>query len=240
MNPTRRNNFIKSPNLLFLIELRRRLIHSFIFLFIVLAVLVFYANQLYTFLAAPLLQFLPEGHLIATQMVAPFFVPFKLAFMTALFLSAPFFIYQLWSFVRPALYLAERRKLWPFLLLSSLLFYCGNSFAYFVIFPMLFRFLAKIAPLGVLFTPDISDYLDFTTKLMLIFGGLFQIPIIMMFLVRNAILTRKRLIKFRPYAIVLAFILGMLLAPPDVLSQTILALPIWFLYEFGLVLALLA
>lgn len=226
-----------SPALCFLIELRQRLIYFIIFFFILFAILVYFANDLYTLLAHPLLEFLPQGHLIATQMVSPFFVPFKLSFMLALFFSAPYFIYQIWSFIAPALYKHERKKIWPFLFVSSVLFYSGNLFAYFCIFPLLFRFLAQVAPQGVAFSPDISDYLDFTTKLMLVFGGLFQIPIIILFLITNKIVTRTRLLSYRGYAIVLAFILGMLLAPPDVLSQTLLALPIWFLYEFGICLS---
>ena len=123
---------------------------------------------------------------------------------------------------------------WPFLFMSAFLFYAGIAFAYCVIFPMLFHFLANVAPEGVMLSPDISEYLDFTTKLLLVFGSLFEIPIVMVLLVSAGIVTRERLLKWRPYAIVGAFILGMLLAPPDVMSQTILAVPIWLLYEAGL------
>lgn len=203
-------------------------------LFAIFAVLSFYANHLYTWLALPLLKFLPGGHLIATQIVSPFFVPFKLAFMASLLISVPFFLYQLWTFISPALYGHERKLVWPFLLCSGALFYSGLSFAYFVIFPMLFHFLANVAPEGVQLSPDINEYLDFTIKLLLVFGSLFEIPMIMVLLVSTRLVTRARLIKMRSYAIVGAFVLGMLLAPPDVLSQTVLAVPIWLLYEVGI------
>lgn len=229
-------NANENNSLHFLIELRSRLINSFIILFIIFAILLYFANSLYTLLALPLLKFLPQGHLIATQIVSPFFVPCKLALMMSILLAAPFFLYQIWAFIAPALYGYERRLLWMFILLSIFLFYSGICFAYFVIFPMLFRFLAHVAPVGVTLSPDISEYLDFTIKLLLVFGILFEIPIIMLLLVSGGIVSRLRLVKIRSYAIVAAFVLGMLLAPPDVVSQTLLAIPIWLLYELGLLL----
>ncbi len=220
-----------------LTELRSRLMRAMILLMLLFSVLMYYANPLYTFLAKPLLRYLPQGHLIATQIVAPFFVPFKLAFVASMLIGVPFFLYQLWAFIAPALYGHERRMVWPFLLASAVLFYSGLAFAYFVIFPMLFHFLAGVAPEGVQLSPDITEYLDFTTHLLLIFGGLFEIPIIMVLLVSTNIVSRKKLIAMRSYAIVGAFVVGMLIAPPDVLSQTILAVPIWLLYEFGILLS---
>lgn len=221
----------------FLVELRSRLIYSLIFLFFVFAVLMYFANNLYTLLALPLLRYLPQGHLIATQIVSPFFVPFKLAFFAAMMLTVPFFLYQTWAFVAPALYGHERRLIWPFLFMSAFLFYSGIAFAYFVIFPALFHFLAHVAPQGVILSPDIAEYLDFTTKLLLVFGCLFEIPIVMVLLASSGMVTRERFIKMRSYAIVGAFIIGMLLAPPDVLSQTLLAIPIWMLYEAGILMS---
>lgn len=221
----------------FLVEVRTRLIRSLIFLFIIFGVLVYFANDLYSLLALPLLKYLPQGHLIATQIVSPFFVPFKLAFMASMLLGVPFFIYQIWAFISPALYASERRLIWPFLLMSNVLFYAGFAFAYFCIFPMLFHFLARTAPVGVVLSPDISEYLDFTVKLLLVFGLLFEIPMVMVLLVATNMITRARFVKWRSYAIVGAFIIGMLIAPPDVLSQTILAIPIWMLYEAGLILS---
>ena len=220
-----------------LTELRSRLIHAVIVFMLLFAVLTYYSNPLYTLLANPLLKFLPQGHLIATQIVSPFFVPFKLAFMAAMLIGVPYFLYQLWAFVAPALYGHERRLIWPFLFASALLFYAGMAFAYFIIFPMLFQFLSGVAPQGVMLSPDINEYLDFTTKLLLIFGGLFEIPIVMVLLVSTNLVTCKRLSAMRSYAIVGAFIIGMLIAPPDVLSQTILAVPVWLLYEFGIILS---
>jgi sec-independent protein translocase protein TatC len=227
----------QSAALHFLVELRSRLITSLILLFFVFASLLYFANDLYTWLAQPLLRYLPQGHLIATQIVSPFFVPFKLAFMASMLIAVPFFLYQLWAFIAPALYGHERRLVWPFLLMSAFLFYAGIAFAYFFIFPMLFHFLARIAPEGVVLSPDINAYLDFTIKLLLVFGALFEIPMAMVLLVSTGVVTRARLIKMRSYAILGAFILGMLLAPPDVMSQTLLAIPIWLLYESGILLS---
>lgn len=221
----------------FLVELRSRLIISLVVLFLVFSLLLYFANPLYGYLAYPLLKYLPQGHLIATQIISPFFVPFKLAFTLSLILSIPFFLYQLWAFVAPALYGHERRLVWPFLLISVVLFYAGLAFAYFVIFPLLFHFLSGIAPPSVIVSPDISDYLDFTLQLLFIFGCLFEIPIAMVLLVSTRIVSRERFIRMRSYAIVCSFIVGMLLAPPDVMSQTVLAVPIWLLYEAGIVLS---
>jgi len=234
------NGSPSTPNqnaLRFFIELRSRLLYSVVVLVLLFAVFVYFANELYTLLALPLLKFLPQGHLIATQIVSPFFVPFKLAFMAAMLLAVPFFLYQLWAFIAPALYGHEKRLVWPFLIVSALLFYSGIAFAYFIIFPMLFRFLAGVVPQGVMLSPDISEYLSFTTNLLLVFGGLFEIPMVMVLLVSAGIVSREKLIKMRSYAIVGAFIVGMLIAPPDVLSQTILAIPIWLLYEVGIVMS---
>jgi sec-independent protein translocase protein TatC len=221
----------------FLIELRTRLLYSLIFFAILFAPFLYYANHLYTWLAFPLLKYLPEGRLIATQLISPFFVPFKLALMAAMLSAIPFFLYQLWIFIVPALYGHERRVIWPCLFISTSLFYTGIAFAYFCVFPALFHFLTETTPSGVILSPDISDYLDFTIKLLLIFGSLFEIPMIMVLLTAIGIVSRERFSQSRSYAIIGAFIIGMLLAPPDILSQTILAIPIWLLYEIGIVLS---
>ncbi len=234
MNNSHLNN---GGSIRLLAELRTRLIYAITVLFGSFAILMYFANQLYTWLALPLLKFLPQGHLIATEIVAPFFVPFKLAFMSSVLLTVPFILYQVWAFISPALYGHEKRMIWPFLLLSAGLFYAGIAFAYFVIFPMLFHFLANVAPKGVILSPDISEYLDFTIKLLLVFGALFEIPIIMSLLISTGIVTREKFIKWRSYAIVGAFVIGMLLAPPDVFSQTLLAIPVWLLYEIGILLS---
>ncbi|HEX4044605.1 MAG TPA: twin-arginine translocase subunit TatC [Gammaproteobacteria bacterium] len=237
MNENNNNTTSTGEMIYFLKEVRARLIKALIVLFVLLIGLLYFANDLYTWLAYPLLKFLPQGHLIATQVVSPFFVPFKLAFMAAFLLTVPFFLYQCWAFITPALYGHERRMLWPFLLISTLLFYSGMAFAYFVIFPLLFQFLTQVAPVGVQLSPDIGEYFDFTIKLLLIFGVLFEIPMIMMLLTKMGVVTRARFIKMRSYAIVGAFVVGMLFAPPDVVSQTLLAVPIWLLYEIGILLA---
>lgn len=218
----------------FLVEFRSRLMASLIVLFSLFAVLIYFANDLYDLLALPLLTFLPQGHLIATQMVSPFFVPMKLAFMVALIIALPYFLYQIWRFVAPALYGHEKRWIWPFLIMSTVLFYAGMAFAYGVIFPMLFRFLSQVSPHGVTFSPDITDYLNFTIKLLFVFGALFEIPMVMVVLVATNLISYLRLKTMRSYAIVGAFIIGMLFAPPDVLSQILLAIPVWLLYEAGL------
>src|SRR3990167_2191566 len=225
-----------SNTLHFLIELRTKLIYSLILLLILFTVLIYFANELYTLLALPLLKFLPQGHLIATQIVSPFFVPFKLAFWTAMLLAMPFFLYQLWMFIAPALYSNERKMVWSLLFISTGLFYAGIAFAYFVILAVLFQFLSHTAPQGVVLSPDIAEYLDFTMRLLLVFGALFEIPIAMTVLVSVNVLSRDRFVKMRSYAIVAAFVIGMLLAPPDVLSQTLMAIPICLLYEIGIVL----
>ena len=222
----------------FFIEFRKRALHCIIILAVVFFVLLYFANQLYTLLALPLLKHLPNHQeLIATNIVAPFFVPFELAFVVSLFICVPFFLYQLWAFIAPALYQREKRLAWPLLFVSTLLFYLGVAFAYFVIFPILFGFFAHTAPQGVMVSPDISQYLDFTLKLFFLFGLIFEVPVVTVLLVWTGIVTREYLIHIRPYIIVGAFVVGMLLAPPDVLSQTLFAIPLWLLFETGLVLA---
>ncbi len=218
-------------------ELRSRLVYSLMYLLVLFLILLYFANHLYHFLALPLLKFLPQGHLIATQVVSPFFVPCQLAFVSALLLTVPFMMYQLWHFIAPALYKHERRVIWPFVCISVVLFYLGFAFAYLVIFPLLFHFLTQVTPTGVLLTPDISAYFDFTLKLLIIFGCLFEIPMLMLLLVCLSVVTQQQLQQSRSYALVGAFVIGMLLAPPDVLSQTILAVPIYLLYEGGLLLS---
>jgi len=219
----------------YITEFRQRLLKCFFVLLIMFGIFFYFANQLYTFLALPLLKHLPYGQrLIATNIAAPFFVPFELTFVAAIFFSMPFFLYQLWAFIAPALYQHERRLIWPLLLMSAALFYAGTAFAYFVIFPILFTFLTHSAPQGVMVSPDISQYLDFTLKLFLVFGIIFEVPVITVLLIWTGVTSRKTLIKIRPYAIVSAFVIGMFLAPPDVMSQTLVAIPLWLLFETGI------
>ena len=224
-----------NPELLhFLIECRKRLLYCVWFFIFLFGVTAYFANSLYTWLALPLLKHLPHGqNLIATNVTAPFFVPMELAFDVAIFLAVPVFLYQLWAFIAPALYQHERRLVWPLLFISTLLFYLGAAFAYFIIFPMLFGFFAHAAPRGVLVSPDITQYLEVTVKLFFVFGIIFEVPVATILLVRTGITTREKLIQHRPYVIVGAFVVGMFLAPPDVLSQTLLAVPLWLLFEVG-------
>ncbi len=222
----------------FLIEFRKRLLNCLFAFTVIFFVLLYFANNLYTLLALPLLKHLPHGQgLIATNIVAPFFVPFELTFVISLFLAVPIFLYQLWAFVAPALYQRERRLVWPLLLISTLLFYAGVAFAYWIIFPILFGFFTKSAPQGVIVSPDISQYLDFALKLFFIFGVTFEVPVATILLIWTGVTTRENLIRFRPYAIVSAFVMGMLFAPPDVLSQILLAVPLWLLFEAGIILS---
>jgi sec-independent protein translocase protein TatC len=200
--------------------------------------LIYFANNLYTLLANPLLKFLPHDRgLIATNIIAPFFVPFELTCFVALFLSIPFFLHQLWGFVAPALYKKEKKFIVPLILISATLFYLGMSFAYWVILPIFFNFIVHTTPQGVMLAPDISQYLEFTLKLFFLFGTLFEVPVAIIVLVWSGVTTREKLIAFRPYAIVGSFVIGMLCAPPDVVSQTLLAVPLWLLYELGIILA---
>ncbi len=224
------------PTLLrFLIELRSRLLLSVLVVAALFFGLASFSNRLYHWLALPLLQHLPAGSsLIATQVIAPIWIPVKFAMVVAVLAALPFLIYQVWAFIAPALYHKERRLIWPLLFISTALFYLGMAFAYFVIFPLLFGFLAKSAPAQVTVAPDISQYLDFTLKMLFVFGFIFEVPMATTVLVLAGITTRERLVKLRPYAIVTAFIVGMLLAPPDVFSQTLLAIPLWLLFEIGL------
>jgi len=228
-------NESSSPLLKFLIELRKRLIICLATVGIIFAGLLCVANQLYTMLALPLLEHLPAGQkLISTDIVAPFFVPLEFALMVAIFLSVPIFLYQLWEFIAPALYQTERRFVLPLLIGSLLLFYLGIAFAYFIIFPVMFGFLTQTVPQGVSVNPDIGHYLDFTLKLFFVCGAMFELPIAIILLTWSGMVSQQKLIAFRPYAIVSAFVIAMLVGPPDVLSQVLLAIPLWGLYEAGI------
>jgi len=222
----------------YLIEFRQRLLRCVLVLALVFALLFFFSDFLYTGLAAPLLKYLPQGHgLIATHVLSPFLVPFRLTFVVSLFLTIPFFLHQLWAFIAPALYQHERYLIWPLLLISIVLFYVGTAFAYFVVFPLLFHFLVKTAPVGVMVSPDINQYLDFTLKLFFTFGVIFEVPVITFLLVWTGVTQWQTLSRMRSYVIVACFIIAMLLAPPDVFSQVVVAVPLWLLFEIGLLLS---
>jgi len=218
-----------------LLELRDRLLRSVLAVIIVFIPLAFIANELYEFLAKPLMEQLPEGtSMIATEPHAPFFVPFKFAFAVAFAVSIPFLLYQMWAFVAPGLYRHEKRMVFPLLVSSSALFYLGIAFSYFVVFPLIFKFFANSAPEGVAVMTDINSYLGFVLKLFFAFGVAFEVPIATILLVKIGVTTPDALAKKRPYIIIGAFVLGMLLTPPDIFSQTMLAIPVWILFEVGL------
>ena len=224
------------PLLAHLVEMRDRLVRIVIVVIIVFGGLYFYANELYNYLAGPLLKHMPEGgSMIATEVASPFLAPMKLALVLAIFLSMPFILYQLWAFIAPGLYRHEKRLAFPLLVSSIVLFYAGMAFAYFVVFPLIFQFLTAIAPEGVAVMTDISKYLDFVLKLFFAFGVAFEVPIATILLVLAGLTTPDSLTSKRPYIIVAAFVIGMLLTPPDVISQTLLALPMWLLFEIGVV-----
>ncbi|EGV17537.1 twin-arginine translocase subunit TatC [Thiocapsa marina] len=226
----------EQPFVSHLIELRDRLIRMSIAIFVVFLALFPFANEIYTFVAAPLMAQLPEGNtMIATQVAAPFLTPFKLALIAAVFLAMPFLLYQFWGFIAPGLYKHEKRLATPLLISSIILFYVGVAFAYFVVFPLIFAFLSASTPDGVAMMTDISAYLDFVLALFFAFGIAFEIPIATILLVAAGITTPAALASKRPYVIVGAFVVGMLLTPPDVISQTLLAVPMWLLFELGIV-----
>lgn len=218
-----------------LVELRNRLLHCIVAVLVVFACLAYFAQDIYHYLAQPLMAVLPENSsMIATDVAAPFFAPFKLTFIVALCLAIPYILFQLWRFVAPALYSQEKRLIAPLVISSTLLFYAGIAFAYFVVFPIIFTFFTSVAPEGVTIATDISSYLDFVLKLFFAFGLSFEIPVAILLLVWSGTVDRKTLAEKRPYIIVGAFVLGMLLTPPDVLSQTLLAIPMCLLFEAGL------
>ncbi|MGH8605200.1 MAG: twin-arginine translocase subunit TatC [Gammaproteobacteria bacterium] len=221
-----------------LVELRSRLLACVLCVFLVFLVLSFFAKNIYEILAKPLLAHLGDGAtMIATEVAAPFLTPFKLTLVVSAFISMPYLLYQTWAFVAPGLYRHERRLVVPLLVSSSFLFYAGIAFAYFVVFPLIFAFVIAIAPEGVTVMTDISKYLDFVLTLFLAFGLAFEVPIATILLVKTGITTSETLASKRPYVIVAAFVIGMILTPPDVVSQTLLAVPVWLLYELGVILS---
>ncbi|MCA6939068.1 Sec-independent protein translocase subunit TatC [Pectobacterium versatile] len=222
------------PLISHLIELRKRLLNSIICVLAVFIALVFFANDIYQLVSAPLIEQLPAGaSMIATDVASPFFTPIKLTMIVSVFVAAPLVLYQVWAFVAPALYKHERRLMMPLLVSSSLLFYSGMAFAYFVVFPLAFGFFAKTAPVGVLIATDINNYLDFVMALFMAFGISFEVPVAIVLLCWSGVVTPEDLKKKRPYILVGAFVVGMLLTPPDVFSQTLLAVPMYLLFEIG-------
>jgi sec-independent protein translocase protein TatC len=221
-----------------LLELRNRLLRAVIAVFIIFVPLAFFSNKLFTFVAKPLIDKLPEGNsLIATGVVAPFMTPLKLALMTALFVAMPYVLYQVWAFVAPGLYRHEKRFALPMFATSVVLFYAGTAFAYFVVFPLMFAFLTTTTPVGVKMMTDISSYLDFIILLFFAFGLAFETPVATVLLVASGLVSIKTLRKNRGYVLLGIFVVAAFLTPPDAISQSFMAVPMYLLYEVGILLA---
>ncbi len=221
-----------------LLELRNRLLRSVLGVMIVFCCLVYFAQDIYQYVAQPLLATMPEGaQMIATDVASPFFAPFKLTLVLSLFIAMPFVLFQVWSFVAPGLYSNEKRLIAPLMLGSTVLFYSGIAFAYFIVFPVVFAFFTSVAPEGVVIATDISSYLDFILKLFFAFGVAFEIPIAIILMCWTGMTTPDSLREKRPYVVVGAFVVGMLLTPPDIISQSMLAIPMLILFEVGIIIA---
>jgi sec-independent protein translocase protein TatC len=221
-----------------LLELRNRLLKAVLALFVAFIPCAVFANDLFSLIAQPLIEKMPKGSsLIATSVVAPFMTPFKVAFYFALFIAMPVVLYQIWAFVAPGLYRREKRFAVPLLVSSVLLFYCGVVFAYFVVFPAMFPFLVGTTPGGVTYTPDMANYLDFVLTMFFAFGVAFEVPVAVVLLVLTGIVSVEKLGENRGYVIIGIFVVAAILTPPDAISQTIMAVPMYLLYEGGLVMA---
>ena len=227
---------IEQPFMSHLLELRDRLLRAVLVVLVVFLALFPFGNNIYHFIAEPLMAVMPEGtSMIATKVASPFLTPFKLSLIAAVFVSMPYLLYQLWAFIAPGLYQHEKRMAMPLLASSVVLFYLGATFAYYVVFPLVFRFFTSVTPEGVAVMTDISEYLDFVLTLFFAFGLAFEIPIATIILVWMNMTTPEKLASKRPYVVVGVFVIGMLLTPPDVISQTLLALPMWVLFEAGII-----
>lgn len=225
----------EQPFIAHLIELRDRLLRVVIVVGLLFIPLFYFANDLYAWLSEPLLRYLPGGRMLAIDVITPIFTPLKLALVTAVFIGIPYILYQLWAFIAPGLYQHEKRIALPLLVSSIVLFYAGMAFAYYVVFPLVFEFLTGFVPAGVEMATDIARYLDFVLKMFFAFGVAFEVPIATILMIAAGLTTPEKLAEKRPYIIVGAFVLGMLLTPPDVISQIMLALPMWLLFEAGLI-----
>jgi sec-independent protein translocase protein TatC len=222
------------PLVAHLTELRDKLLRAVLAVLVMFICLFPFANEIYAFVSEPLRAILPEGAtMIATEVASPFLTPFKLTLVAAVFLVIPYLLYQVWSFIAPGMYKHEKRLAIPLLVSSVLLFYAGAAFAYFVVFPLIFAFFTSVGPEDITIMTDINSYLDFVLKLFFAFGLAFEIPIAAVLMIWAGITTPEELVKKRPYIVVGCFIFGMLLTPPDIISQSLLALPMWLLFEVG-------
>jgi len=226
------------PIVAHLLELRSRLLKSVVVVLVIFLGLFYFANDIYSFIAEPLRAHMPEGtSMIATEVASPFLTPFKLTIVLAIFMSMPFTLHQVWSFISPGMYSREKRLAAPILVSSVVLFYAGMAFAYYVVFPLVFGFFTSVAPDGVSIMTDINKYLDFVLKLFFAFGMAFEIPVATFLLIASGVTTVEKLSAKRPYIVVGCFVFGMLLTPPDVISQALLAFPMWLLFEVGIILS---
>ena len=218
-----------------LIEFRDRVLRSVAAVLVIFAGLFSFSNELYMYISEPIREFLPASStMIATEVASPFLTPFKLTLVLSMFAAMPYILYQAWAFLAPGLYQREKKIVIPLFISSVLLFYAGMAFAYYVVFPLVFLFFTSIAPEGISVMPDIRSYLDFVLKLFFAFGLSFEIPIAVVILSWMGVVEPDNLAKKRPYVFVLCFVLGMLLTPPDIISQTLLAIPMWLLFEVGI------
>jgi len=228
----------QQPLISHLLELRNKLLKAIGSVLLVFIAMVYWANDIYHYMATPLMEALPEtSSMIATDVAAPFFAPFKLTLVLAFFIAIPYVLYQVWSFIAPGLYKHEKRLMMPLLASSTLLFYLGIAFTYYIVFPVVFGFFTSVAPEGVEVATDISSYLSFVLKLFFAFGLAFEIPIAVILLCWAGVTTPEDLKAKRPYIVVGAFVVGMMLTPPDIISQTMLAIPMLILFEGGLIAA---
>lgn len=226
----------EQPLVSHLLELRNKLLKCIVAIIVVFLSLVYFSNDIYTFFATPIQNLLPEGStMIATEVAAPFFAPFKLTLFVSAFIAAPYILFQLWSFVSPGLYNNEKKLAIPLFASSVLLFYLGIAFAYYVVFPLVFGFFTSVAPEGIAVTPDINSYLGFILKLFFAFGLAFEIPVATVLVIKTGFTTQEALKEKRPYIVIICFVFGMLLTPPDFISQSLLAIPAWLLFELGLI-----
>ena len=231
---------VKQNHTLFdhLLELRTRLLHAVLGVLVVFCSLVYFTQDIYQYVAQPLLTVMPaDTQMIATDVASPFFTPFKLTIVISVFVAMPYILYQLWSFIAPGLYKNEKRLIAPLMFGSTLLFYGGIAFAYYVVFPVVFAFFSSVAPDGVTIATDISSYLDFVLKLFFAFGVAFEIPIAIILMCWTGVTSPDSLRAKRPYIVLAAFVVGMLLTPPDIISQTMLAVPMLLLFEVGIIIA---
>jgi sec-independent protein translocase protein TatC len=236
--PTEQAAAAEQPLMTHLIELRNRLLKIVLLVLLVFLGLFYFANDLYLILVEPLSSILPaDGSMVATGVASPFLVPFKLTIVLAIFLSVPFILHQIWSFIAPGLYQHEKKFAIPLLLSSIVLFYAGIAFAYYVVLPLAFSFFTSVGPEGVTLLPDIDNILNFILKMFFAFGIAFEIPIATFLMVLMGFTTVQSLSDKRPYVFLGCFVVGMFVTPPDVISQTILAVPMWMLFEVGIMFA---